>query len=242
MTSKQTYSVCFCWRRRFKLALAEAPSEIKTLFNEYSENELMTPSHLKRFLVDVQRQEKATEEDAQAIIDSFRHFHRRGAGLNLETFFKYLFSDDNPPLLPSHGVSKKKHSAFCVFLFGFCQRQFGSTRSGFGIVYFPIGCSSFLPRLDFTRFIPLFYFFTVFVCCTFSIGVFGFILLQFLQKLGLLMLVLVYCYAQRVNRNWICSDLASSWFSSLYFWTHPPKKSLSFIAFWLTVKICDSSS
>ncbi|KAH1211861.1 Phosphoinositide phospholipase C 2 [Glycine max] len=104
MTSKQTYSVCFCWRRRFKLALAEAPSEIKTLFNEYSENELMTPSHLKRFLVDVQRQEKATEEDAQAIIDSFRHFHRRGAGLNLETFFKYLFSDDNPPLLPSHGV------------------------------------------------------------------------------------------------------------------------------------------
>ncbi|RZC26754.1 Phosphoinositide phospholipase C 2 isoform C [Glycine soja] len=104
MTSKQTYSVCFCWRRRFKLALAEAPSEIKTLFEEYSENEFMTPSHLKRFLVEVQRQEKATEEDAQAIIDSFRHFPRRGAGLNLETFFKYLFSDDNPPLLPSHGV------------------------------------------------------------------------------------------------------------------------------------------
>ena len=48
---------------------------------------------------------------------------------------------------------------------------------------------------------PYSIFFTVFVCCTFSIGVFGFILLQFLQELGLLMLVLVYCYAQRVNRN-----------------------------------------
>ncbi|ESW13760.1 hypothetical protein PHAVU_008G224000 [Phaseolus vulgaris] len=102
--SKQTYSVCFCWRRRFKLALAEAPSEIKTLFEDYAENEIMTPSHLKRFLVEVQKQEKATEEEAQVIIDSFRHFHRRSVGLNLESFFKYLFSDDNPPLIPSRGV------------------------------------------------------------------------------------------------------------------------------------------
>ncbi|KAJ1426365.1 PLC-like phosphodiesterase, TIM beta/alpha-barrel domain superfamily [Sesbania bispinosa] len=101
--SKQTYSVCFCWRRRFKLALSEAPPEIKTLFDQYSENELMTASHLQRFLVEVQKQEKATEEEAQAIIDSFKHFHRRGAGLNLETFFKYLFGDSNPPL-PSLGV------------------------------------------------------------------------------------------------------------------------------------------
>ncbi|KAK7300528.1 hypothetical protein RJT34_11374 [Clitoria ternatea] len=102
--SKQTYSVCFCWQRRFKLALAEAPPEIKTFFEEYSENELMTASHLRRFMVEVQRQEKATEEEAQTIIDSFKHFHRKGHGLNLETFFKYLFSDDNPPLSPSLGV------------------------------------------------------------------------------------------------------------------------------------------
>ncbi|XP_061351666.1 phosphoinositide phospholipase C 2-like isoform X4 [Gastrolobium bilobum] len=102
--SKQTYSVCFCWRRRFKLALAEAPPEIKTLFDQYSENEVMTASNLRRFLVEVQMQEKATEEEAQAIIDGYKHFHRKGVGLNLETFFKYLFSDSNPPLLPSLGV------------------------------------------------------------------------------------------------------------------------------------------
>ncbi|KAG4911795.1 hypothetical protein JHK86_052228 [Glycine max] len=53
MTSKQTYSVCFYWRQWLKLVLAEVPSEIKTLFDEYSENELMTPSHLKRFLIEL---------------------------------------------------------------------------------------------------------------------------------------------------------------------------------------------
>ncbi|KAE9596197.1 hypothetical protein Lal_00048752 [Lupinus albus] len=100
--SKQTYSVCFCCRRRFKLALAEAPPEIKTLFDTYSENDLMSPSQLQRFLFHVQKQEKATIEDAQAIIDSLKHFHRKG--LNLESFFKYLFSDTNLPILPSLGV------------------------------------------------------------------------------------------------------------------------------------------
>ncbi|OIW04103.1 hypothetical protein TanjilG_00663 [Lupinus angustifolius] len=100
--SKQTYSVCFCCRRRFKLALAEAPPEIKTLFYSYSENDLMSPFLLQRFLVHVQKQEKATIEDAQAIIDSLKHFHRKG--LNLESFFKYLFSDTNLPILPSLGV------------------------------------------------------------------------------------------------------------------------------------------
>jgi len=104
----------------------------------------MTPSHLKRFLVEVQKQEKATEEEAQVIIDSFRHFHRRSVGLNLESFFKYLFSDDNPPLIPSRGVSKKteKNWAFCVFLFWFLTESVGSARSGFGIVYYLLGCPS----------------------------------------------------------------------------------------------------
>lgn len=115
--SKQTYSVCLCYRRRFKLALSEAPQEIKTLFDQYSENELMTASNLKRFLIEVQREEKATEEDAQAIIDSFKHFHRRGFGLNLETFFKFLFGDSNFPLLPSTGVSTK--ISFLIFIYYF---------------------------------------------------------------------------------------------------------------------------
>uniref|UniRef100_A0A5B6ZTM9 Phosphoinositide phospholipase C n=1 Tax=Davidia involucrata TaxID=16924 RepID=A0A5B6ZTM9_DAVIN len=106
--SKQTYRVCFCFRRRFKLAAAEAPKEIKTLFEQYSENGIMAVDHLHRFLIEVQKEDKATKEDAQAIMDKLhdlKHlnvFHRRG--LNLEAFFKYLFGDINPPLSSTLGV------------------------------------------------------------------------------------------------------------------------------------------
>ncbi|KAM7272119.1 hypothetical protein ACFE04_031333 [Oxalis oulophora] len=106
---KQTFKVCFCFRRRFKLTLSEAPDEIKSLFDHYSDNntKIMTVDHLHRFLIEVQKQEKATKEEAQAIIDNtlheFKHlnhlFHRKG--FNIEAFFKYLFGDRNPPLNPT---------------------------------------------------------------------------------------------------------------------------------------------
>lgn len=103
---KQTYSVCFCCRRRFKLGVSEAPPEIKELYDRYSdEGGIMTTSHLRSFLIEVQKEEKITEEETQAIIDGHKHlsiFHRKG--LNLESFFKFLFGDTNPPLLPSTGV------------------------------------------------------------------------------------------------------------------------------------------
>lgn len=117
--SKQTYRVCFCCRRRFKLAVSEAPPEIRALFERYSENGIMTASHLRSFMVEVQRDEKTTEEEAQLIIDGLKHlsiFHRRG--FNLDSFFKFLFSDNNPPLLPSRGVNQIK--PFFLFFFFFC--------------------------------------------------------------------------------------------------------------------------
>lgn len=106
--SKQTYRVCFCFRRRFRLAASEAPEDIKAIFNEYSEKGLMGLDELRRFLVEVQREESATVEDAQAVMDSLsemKHlniFHRRG--LDLEAFFRYLFGDINSPLNPKLGV------------------------------------------------------------------------------------------------------------------------------------------
>ncbi|KAI9073508.1 hypothetical protein K1719_044547 [Acacia pycnantha] len=103
--SKQDYRVCFCYRRRFRLRASGAPPEIKSLFDRYSENGFMTAAHLQRFLIDVQKEDKATEDDAHAIIDGLKHlniFHRRG--LPLDGFFKYLFSDQNQPLSPSLGI------------------------------------------------------------------------------------------------------------------------------------------
>ncbi|KAL1193779.1 Phosphoinositide phospholipase C 2 [Cardamine amara subsp. amara] len=95
--SKQTYRVCFCFRRRFRYTASEAPHEIKTIFEKYSENGVMTVDHLHRFLIDVQKQDKATREDAQSIINSASSLLHRN-GLHLDAFFKYLFGDNNPPL------------------------------------------------------------------------------------------------------------------------------------------------
>ncbi|KAL8539211.1 hypothetical protein ACS0TY_000998 [Phlomoides rotata] len=103
--SKQTYRVCFCFRRRFRLTASEAPADIKEIFTRYSDNGVMTADHLRQFLAEVQEQKSATVEDAQAIIDSLRHlslFHRRG--FTLEGFFKYLFGDANPPISSQRGV------------------------------------------------------------------------------------------------------------------------------------------
>ncbi|KAF3433437.1 hypothetical protein FNV43_RR24539 [Rhamnella rubrinervis] len=107
--SKQSYRVCFCFRRRFRLTVSEAPKEVNELFERYSENGIMDADHFLRFLVEVQKEDKATKEEAQTIIDNtlreLRHlpvFHRKA--LNLEAFFKYLFGDTNPPLSPSLGV------------------------------------------------------------------------------------------------------------------------------------------
>ncbi|KAK6145489.1 hypothetical protein DH2020_022309 [Rehmannia glutinosa] len=65
--SKQTYRVCFCFRRRFRMAAAEAPADIKAIFDEYSENGVMSVDQMRRFLVEVQREENTTLEDAQAV-------------------------------------------------------------------------------------------------------------------------------------------------------------------------------
>ncbi|KAA8549413.1 hypothetical protein F0562_001114 [Nyssa sinensis] len=100
--SKQDFKVCCCFRRIFRLRVAEPPDDIRRLFEQYSENGTMSIDQLHRFLIDFQEEKNATKEHAQAIFHSLRHlniFQRRG--LHLEAFFRYLLGDLNFPLSPS---------------------------------------------------------------------------------------------------------------------------------------------
>ncbi|XP_074303053.1 phosphoinositide phospholipase C 2-like [Silene latifolia] len=97
--SKQAFGFCFCFRRMFKLNIAEPPIDVVNLFNQYSENGVMTVEQLHKFLVEFQEEDEATVDDAQAILHSLKHlhvFHRRG--LHLDHFFRFLFGDLNSPL------------------------------------------------------------------------------------------------------------------------------------------------
>lgn len=111
--SKQTYRIC-CFQRKFKLKDAEAPDEIKDLFGRFSENGIMTAEHLCKFLKEVQGEENVTKEEAESVMESalklvHEHlnivFHRKG--LNLDGFFRYLFSDLNVSISPDKKVLYK---------------------------------------------------------------------------------------------------------------------------------------
>ncbi|KAK3018027.1 hypothetical protein RJ639_004517, partial [Escallonia herrerae] len=120
MSSKQSYRVCCFFRRRFKLAVAEAPAEIKALFDTYSENGVMAADHLQAFMMEVQGEDKVTKEDAEAVMEAtlrehkhLKIFHRNG--FDLEAFFRYLFSDINSPLPSSPKVHQDMNASLSQY-------------------------------------------------------------------------------------------------------------------------------
>ncbi|XP_074383019.1 phosphoinositide phospholipase C 2-like isoform X2 [Apium graveolens] len=96
--SKESYGVCWCFRRKFKLGTAEPPEEIKELFKVYSESGLMSADNLKRFMMEIQEEDDKMTRDEQ-VADGIteealdNHHHHK-------TFFRYLVSDSNSPLPP----------------------------------------------------------------------------------------------------------------------------------------------
>ncbi|KAK4351341.1 hypothetical protein RND71_030654 [Anisodus tanguticus] len=101
--SKQTYKVGFFFRRQFTMAAAEAPADIKNIFNGYSgDGGVMSVEKLHQFLIEVQKEKNASLEEAQAIINN--HGDPKHTGIHLDAFFKYLFSDVNPPIDPKLGI------------------------------------------------------------------------------------------------------------------------------------------
>lgn len=100
-----TFRVCFCFWRRFKIKEPEPPSDIKSLFEQYSENGIMGIDHFHRFLMEFQRERNVTKEDAEAIFHNIQHLSifRKG-GLHLHAFFRYLRDDHNLPIPPCSEV------------------------------------------------------------------------------------------------------------------------------------------
>lgn len=70
----------------------------------------MSAEHLHKFLKEVQGEESVSKEEAEsameAALKSLEHLHvfHRSKGLNLESFFRYLFSETNSPLPPANKV------------------------------------------------------------------------------------------------------------------------------------------
>ncbi|CAA0827493.1 Phosphoinositide phospholipase C 2 [Striga hermonthica] len=104
--SKQTYSICLCVKRKFRLKDEEAPADIKALFENYSENGIMNGGHFHKFVTEVQGDDKLTGEEAEALMNSFlnehKHFnifHRSNtSSFTVAHFFRYLLSEINSPL------------------------------------------------------------------------------------------------------------------------------------------------
>uniref|UniRef100_A0A9I9DLW3 Phosphoinositide phospholipase C n=1 Tax=Cucumis melo TaxID=3656 RepID=A0A9I9DLW3_CUCME len=100
---KHSFKVCFFFSRRFRTNVAEAPEDVKRMFDKYSENGIMNIEQLQKFLNDVQGEDS---RKAQVIFNNFKHlnfFQRRG--LHLEEFFRYLLDQDlNLAFSPSHSA------------------------------------------------------------------------------------------------------------------------------------------
>ncbi|KAI3836864.1 hypothetical protein MKW98_005197 [Papaver atlanticum] len=107
MANKQNFTVCCCFNRSYKLKASEAPKDVINLFNQYSVNGIMTVDNFQDFLFHYEGEKDTTKERAQRIMDEVlkqQHHHvkifHRKEEFNLEAFFRFLFSDSNPPLLP----------------------------------------------------------------------------------------------------------------------------------------------
>ena len=99
--------MCVCFQRRFKVAEAVPPPDVKDLFSKYTQGgNHMTAEQLHRFLVEVQGEDggRVSVSDLQQIVEQIlqkRHHITKFArhNLTLDDFQYYLFSSElNPPI------------------------------------------------------------------------------------------------------------------------------------------------
>ncbi|KAK1283321.1 Phosphoinositide phospholipase C 4 [Acorus calamus] len=104
-----SYTMCLCFKRRYRWSEAQPPPDVKKAFSTYctSSDGQMTPDQLHRFIMEFQGEEGVTASEAARVFEQVRqrrrHHHigklSRMHGIGIEDFFHYLFSEDlNPPL------------------------------------------------------------------------------------------------------------------------------------------------
>lgn len=94
---KQSFKVCFCFKRIFRFRMAEPPNDVMELFKNYSDNStIMTVDQLQKFLNEFQGETNVSKEDAQNIVNTQLNIFQRNKGLHLDAFFRYLLGDLNP--------------------------------------------------------------------------------------------------------------------------------------------------
>lgn len=100
-----SYSVCICFKRKFRLAEPEMPADVKEAFVKYTDGGThMTAEQLLPFLEEDQNDAAATISDAERIMEMVlnrRHHVTKFASttLTLDDFHHFLFSTDlNGPI------------------------------------------------------------------------------------------------------------------------------------------------
>ncbi|KAL0317074.1 UNVERIFIED_CONTAM: Phosphoinositide phospholipase C 6 [Sesamum angustifolium] len=105
MGSYNYYKMFGCFNRKFKVSESQPPPDVREAFWRYTEgSSSMTAEQLLKFLVEYQKEESSSAEDAEAIMQYvFHHRHHtdKRHTFTLEDFFYFLFQDElNGPIDP----------------------------------------------------------------------------------------------------------------------------------------------
>ncbi|MFS8013061.1 putative phosphoinositide phospholipase C [Helianthus anomalus] len=105
MEDNYHYYKMIIFNRKFKITERKPPPDVTDAFTFCTDGDSqMSPDHFRRFLIEFQRQEHTTIDDAKRLMELVLHRFRPNFTLcsfTLDDFFKYLFLDDLNSPIPS---------------------------------------------------------------------------------------------------------------------------------------------
>ncbi|KAM0023559.1 putative phosphoinositide phospholipase C [Helianthus debilis subsp. tardiflorus] len=105
MEDNYHYYKMIVFNRKFKITERKPPPDVTDAFTFCTDGDSqMSPDHFRRFLIEFQRQEHTTIDDAKRLMELVLHRFRPNfthCSFTLDDFFKYLFLDDLNFPIPS---------------------------------------------------------------------------------------------------------------------------------------------